>query len=335
MLRRMLDTLYNYELVLLTTHRNADPDALASLFFLKNFITLFTHRLSYIVLPEGLSEVSKRIAKELSLHNNLLDSLYIVNTSIIRSYNVLYIVVDTSSSEQLGLIRGYVSRSKYILVDHHRAGDLGENALLSIVDPYCTSTSELVYMLLSDLYRPCSLEATLLLTGILYDTRRFLITSSNTLRVASELIDAGGDYRRAIRLLQVEIGVSEKIARLKAMQRMNFIRVGDIIIAYSYVGAFESSVARALLDLGADIAIVGSSDKEVVRIVVRGKPEVLKRLGLSLGRDVMVKVGEYLGGGGGGHDAAAAASGCGDLFKALDYTVRLVKEFIESVVKSR
>jgi len=311
------------EYVVITTHRNADPDALASSIVLYNFVNEILKKNVLVVFPEGVNEVSKKIVKEFNLHNLINGPEVLLNTSI--NSNFLLIIVDTSSTEQLGPIKNIVNRSNVIIsIDHHVGGNIKDLADYAVLDTTARSTSEIVYKILSETYKFTYIDAMLLLAGIIYDTRRFMIATPSTLTIASHLARVPGvDYRKVINLLQTEMDISERIARLKAAQRLSFKRINDYIIAYSYVSAFEGSAARALLDLGADIAVIGSENDEV-RIVARAKPSIVKTLGISLGGEIMPLVGKYLKGSGGGHDAAGAACGKGDLFKALNYTVNLI-----------
>ncbi len=332
MFLKIIRIVNEYNSIFFTSHKNVDPDGLASLLVLKKVIDYYSRASSYIVLPEGMNEVSKKIVNDLDLKTVFYDPTLITKCSM-RTMDSVYIVVDTSSSEQLGALKNAIVNSNYIVIDHHAAGDLEKNSLLAVVDSTRKASSEIVYMLTKDLYSYSAVDAMLLLAGIIYDTRRFLIADPLTLWIAGELLRIEGvNYRRVLGMLQTEMDFSERIARLKAAQRLRFVRVDNIIIAYSYIGAFEGSSARALLDLGADIAVVASSNDET-RVVARAKPSIVRRLGISLGRDIMVKVGEYLRGGGGGHDAAAAASGRGDPIKALEYTVELIVDLVKKALK--
>ncbi len=332
MFLKIIRIVNEYSSIFFTSHKNVDPDGLASLLVLKKAIDYYSRAPSYIVLPEGMNEVSKKIVSELYLKTVFYDPTLITKCSTLSRDNV-YVVVDTSSSEQLGVLKNIIVNSDYIVIDHHAVGDLEKDSLLAVVDSSRKASSEIVYMLTKDLYSYSAIDAMLLLAGIIYDTRRFLIADPLTLWIAGELLRVEGvNYRRVLGMLQTEMNFSERIARLKAAQRLRFVRVDDVIIAYSYVGAFEGSSARALIDLGADIAVVASGNDET-RVVARAKPGIVRRLGISLGRDVMVKVGEYLRGGGGGHDAAAAASGRGDPVKALEYTVELIVDLVKKALK--
>ena len=59
--------------------------------------------------------------------------------------------------------------------------------------------------------------------------------------------------------------LSEKIARLKASQRMKVYRKGDWIIATAEVSSFQASVARGFLNLGADVAIIVGEKKGKIK----------------------------------------------------------------------
>lgn len=315
--------------IFITAHKNSDPDALSSAIVLRNFIE-FIGRKATVSFPEGLNEVSKKIVDRFKI-NCIVESSTLYKSTIHYMHD-LAIVVDTSSIEQLGLFKNIVLTKNVVVIDHHIGGDLVNYSSLSIIDPKARSTSELVYLLLKDFYPFSSTEAMLLLAGIIYDTRRFFLASPQTFEVVGELVSIKGvDYRSVIDVLQTEMDISERIARIKAARRLSFKRINDYIIVSTHVSAFEGSVARALLDLGADVAIVGSSDDET-RIVVRAKQRIVRELGISIGRDIMPLVGEFLGGGGGGHDTAGAASGKGDLDKALYYAYRLVVSIIEKKI---
>src|SRR5699024_10559231 len=83
-------------------------------------------------------------------------------------------------------------------IDHHRRGDdFIENPTLVYMEPYASSTAELVTELIE--YQPkkkalSSLEATALLAGIIVDTNSFALrTGSRTFDAASSLRSKGAD----------------------------------------------------------------------------------------------------------------------------------------------
>lgn len=274
---------------------------------------------AYCILPEGLSQASKTLAKRLELRVECLSEV-LEDTDLI-------VLVDTASPSQLGFTAGFLEKARYIVIDHHAQNSLRENALLAIYYPQASSASEIVALLYASLnMKPSSNICNALMAGILHDSRRFLIAGPMTFKAASMLYECC-DYRSVVEAMRTQgPDYSERVARLKAASRLQLYRADSLLIAVTHVSAYESSVARSLLELGADIAIVASENKGELRVVGRARDEALRSLKLSLGRDIMAPLASMLGGTGGGHDAAAAATGRGDLDKALSMLRKLLED---------
>ncbi len=308
--------------VAVTAHRNADPDAVASLLVLAKLIEDTTGVTPVPVLPEGMSQPSKRVVREvLGLDPSSIASTLPEDTSIL-------VIVDTASIGQLGVFAEEVRRLPILVVDHHDSNSLVPIALESVYDPTARATSEIVYMMLSHWNTQVDEKLlTVLLAGIVYDTRHFTMSSPRVLRIAAELMEKGAKLEQALKALQSPpMEMPERIARLKAAQRMHVYRVGDFIFAVTYVGAYESSVARALLDLGADVAIVVSERARETRVIGRARRGIVDA-GFNLGRDLMEPLAKMLGGGGGGHAQAAGASVHASLERVMDAVVELIKSW--------
>jgi nanoRNase/pAp phosphatase (c-di-AMP/oligoRNAs hydrolase) len=91
-------------------------------------------------------------------------------------------------------------------------------------------------------------------------------------------------------------------------------------------------VCKALLDLGADIAFVGSQRGEMFRISARAT-QAMVRKGVHLGK-LLGAVGTETTNGGGGHPGAAGITGTGDVEAILNISVdnalRLLKKIASS-----
>jgi len=84
------------------------------------------------------------------------------------------------------------SEEKIITFDHHLESN--QKGRIKIIEPDFSSTSEMIYLWLSDLGVEIDKDiATCLLTGIIYDTGGFkhISTSSQTLKIVSDLISKG------------------------------------------------------------------------------------------------------------------------------------------------
>lgn len=284
----------------IVTHKNADPDALASAITLGSFLKNVKCKV-FNIFPQGLNKASKNVVETLGIEIGL----YTVHeTRILDQVIDHYILVDTSSPEQLGDIRDYVLSKEYSVIDHHKPGTLLVGAKHYVVTNH-SSTSEIIYLVLKDLWHIPSNYATLLLSGILYDTRFLIHVDQDVFRIINELINIfKADYARARRALRKERDLSERIARLKGAKRMTILRAGKYLVAYTNVGAYESSVANSLIELGADAAFVSSTNR-YTRVSGRARKEFIEETGLSLGAVLMPELAKILGGEGGGHDTAA------------------------------
>ena len=123
---------------------------------------------------------------------------------------------------------------------------------------------------------------------------------------------------------------SERVASMKACRRAKLLKIGNWIIALSYVSAYQASAARALVDLGAHMAAVAGQKNEKIEISLRCTREFSQQTGIHLGRDIAKPLGEYLKGMGGGHATAAGVNGTGDVETGLKRCLRLLKEKLSS-----
>jgi len=299
----LLSEAASWGVVWVASHRNADPDALASSILAVRGLLALGAR-ACIALPEGLSRASKAIIEETGAAPPLCSE---------PGRARALVVVDSSNSSQLGGLGGLAGGVPTYLVDHHSPGDLAEVSRKAVIEPWASSTTQLLVAGLDGLgVKPEPVEATIGLAGIVYDTRRFSIADPCAFKASARLIEWGGDYQLALRILQARrepgegMEYAERIARIKAAQRMVASRIcGDIIIAVTRVSAFEASAARALLELGADIAVVVGGKGGELRATLRLSKRALDA---GLRADELASyIASKLGGKGGGHAAAGMA----------------------------
>lgn len=124
--------------------------------------------------------------------------------------NTMVIVVDTNKP-QMTECPELLKRSRMIAVlDHHRQGsNIIENAVLSYVEPYSSSTCEMVAEVLQyivdDIKFP-SVEADCLYAGIMIDTRNFMNrTGVRTFEAAAYLRRCGADITRVRKMFRDDI----------------------------------------------------------------------------------------------------------------------------------
>jgi len=151
-----------------------------------------------------------------------------------------------------------------------------------------------------------SREAALaLLVGIITDTGRFKHAQASSFRTVAEILERSDlDYAEALEVLsRVPTDTSRRIALLRAASRAEIEWKGEWIVVTSEVGAFEGSAAMTLVEIGADVALVGGAHGDLCRISGRARRgAVLAGLDLSA---ILEEVGRAAGGSGGGHRGAA------------------------------
>lgn len=311
----------NAKYVVLLCHHNADPDAICSAYALSSLIRQHKPQITVeIGVAQGISRLSKHILKNLPITVEIEPK--------VEKADVI-ILVDTNTVQQLDNLAEKVKASKapLIVVDHHAAHPETEKmARLCITDENVSSTCEIVY----NFYKQMGVkvgenEAKALFLGIAFDTRHFVLANSSTLKIIAELVDMGVNAQEALAMLSLPMDFSERVARLKACKRAKLFKIGEWIIALSHVSAYQASAARAIIDLGAHVAVVAGQKNDSLEISLRCTKEFHEKTGIHLGRDIAKPLGEYLRGMGGGHATAAGVNGYGELEAGLKKCWKLLK----------
>ena len=132
----------------------------------------------------------------------MYDETFISSEGAINSHdkNSLLILVDVNSKEYVQSKEVLKHIDRVVVIDHHRKStEAVEDALLSYIEPYASSTCELVtemlqYMIESPKKNISPLEAEMMLAGIYIDTKNFYFkTGVRTFEAAAYLRQLGAD----------------------------------------------------------------------------------------------------------------------------------------------
>jgi nanoRNase/pAp phosphatase (c-di-AMP/oligoRNAs hydrolase) len=294
--KQFYEALRSHHNILFLCHKNADPDSLGSAYALQRAFG------GHIGVFDSTSTMASMLAERLKVE--------VLIAPVLSSYD-LVVAVDTSTLVQTG----YKSLGKCAVIDHHTPGDLAETCELAFAR-IGSSTAELVY----GLYKANGLAidhnvAFVLVLAMITDTGHFRFAGAETIEIVGRILAEGGiKYADVADFLgQVPVDLSCRIAILKAASRITLHRVGDYLIVESRVSSFASQAATSLINLGADVAFVGSEKDRERRISGR----VRRGVDLDLAR-LLQEVGKKFGGSGGGHAGAAGVVITGDLDKALE-----------------
>ncbi|WP_297520438.1 bifunctional oligoribonuclease/PAP phosphatase NrnA [Thermococcus sp.] len=307
---------------LLLCHHNADPDSLGSAIAFAIYLKSLGVEKVRIGVAQSVSSYAKRL---------LTFSPVPVERDPVVKEDVV-VIFDTSSLEQLEPIE-IPKGETVIVIDHHVEKEEPIRADVAVVDSSRTSTAEIVWEIFKYLGFYDETAVKTLLAGIVTDTANFRFANSKTFKAVSEMLERfplqmGEIFQLVAPVSDENIDQAKRMATLKACQRLEIRKFRGYIIAVSRVSAYESLACKTFLQLGADIAIVGS-EKKGVRISARAKESLVKK-GLHLGR-IMEKVGQVIEGSGGGHAGAAGANGKKNLDGAIKVILKEIERFLREV----
>ena len=290
--------------ILIVTHENADPDALCGLYSLKSILKRIFTELEILISADGLSSLSEQIASKLNIT---------ISTNVETFHPDLIILFDVNNLHKTGSIANYINvdSKAIVIIDHHTPPpEINDFSPLSIVDDNAISATEIIFYEFDQMgiqFTPE--EAFAILLGMIYDSKHFILGNLRSFSIVSKLIEIGANYNQAKSLLKIPMIKPEKIARIKAAQRLKIRKIKDWIIVTSHVSSYEASACRALINLGADVAFVIAERKNQVRISARSTPEFYEKTKIHLGKDILEKIGNIIDGVGGGHSTAAGCDG--------------------------
>ncbi|WP_010094659.1 DHH family phosphoesterase [Ornithinibacillus scapharcae] len=214
--------------VIIMGHQAPDMDSIGSAIGILN-IAQTNGVDGYIVFdPEdvstGVQRLVNAIKAEPAIWQHFIDPDMAEDLITSRS---LIVVVDTHKPSMVVSKRLLAKTDYKVVIDHHRrAEEFIENPTLVYMEPYASSTAELVTELLE--YQPKGeklkmLEATALLAGIIVDTKSFTLrTGSRTFDAASYLRAKGADTVLVQQFLKEDLDLYVK--RSKLIERTKIYR---------------------------------------------------------------------------------------------------------------
>lgn len=199
--------------VIIMGHKTPDMDSLGAAIGVLNIANANDVK-GYIVFDSndvntGIHRIVEEIKQEPDIWDHFIESERAEEIVTNRS---LIVVVDTHKPSMVANARLLNYTDYKVVIDHHRRGeDFIESPTLVYMEPYASSTAELVTELLE--YQPSGLklkmlEATALLAGIIVDTKSFTLrTGSRTFDAASYLRSKGADTVLVQRLMKEDLDI--------------------------------------------------------------------------------------------------------------------------------
>ncbi|MFJ8064286.1 DHH family phosphoesterase [Psychrobacillus sp. NPDC096426] len=249
------DLIQDSDQVFVMGHRMPDMDAIGSAVGVRKMAEMNKVD-GYVVIDfNELDNSVTRLMDEIKEKPELYDRFISPEEAMNKMTDKTLLVVVDTHKPSLVIDEKLLQRAeKIVVIDHHRRGEeFISNTMLVYMEPYASSTSELVTELIE--YQPkhqkiTSLEATSMLAGIIVDTKSFTLrTGARTFEAASYLRTNGADTVLVQRLLKEDIDTY--IERSKIVQTVEFFGEG-IAIAH---GADDIAYSQVLLAQTADILL--------------------------------------------------------------------------------
>ncbi|TYR80289.1 DHH family phosphoesterase [Priestia megaterium] len=272
------------ENVIIMGHKYPDMDAIgAAIGILK--VAQVNQKEGFIVLdPEHIDTGVKRLLEEIKKSSALWERFITREEALtLVTDDTLLVVVDTHKPS-LVIEERLLNRVEHVVViDHHRRGeDFIEDPLLVYMEPYASSTAELVTELLE--YQPKRfkidmLEATALLAGIIVDTKSFTLrTGSRTFDAASFLRSQGADTVLVQKFLKEDI--TQYVQRARFIEHAEIYKAGIAISRAEEEEAYDqvliAQAADTLLSISGVVAsfVISKRRDQLVGISARSLGDI-------------------------------------------------------------
>lgn len=319
------DLIEESDMVMVLGHLFLDMDALGAGVGLVSAIKSM-NKPGYIILtPEQSPSVDSLL--EFLFTDEEMQKNFIGETEALNKITkkTLVVVVDTHRPSLLMSQKVIEKAERVVVIDHHRRGEeFIDKALLVYLEPYASSTSEIVTEMIQymgDDIKITPMAATAMLAGIAVDTRNFAFkTGARTFEAASYLKRAGADPTMVYKLFQED--AQAVYERAKVLKRAK--EIADHVVISYYDEEPQNPTLAAAQAANSLIGLKGVSASFVLapmgeRITVSAR---------SLGEINVQRILEELGGGGHMTVAGAQLSGM-TMDEALERVRQAVLDYMK------
>ena len=284
--------------IIVMGHQFPDMDAIGACLGIRRIANM-NHKKAWIVTNENqYSHDIHKLMDVIQEKEDLRDDIISPEEALEKlTLNTLVILVDVSRPVIAAAPEVLEQANKIVVIDHHRRSqDFPKNPVLVYIEPYASSTGELITELFEyqndnvESIQP--IEATAMLGGIIVDTRNFTLrTGSRTFDAASYLKSVGADTILIQRLLKENVETyllrSHLLNSLILLENNIGIVQGEEDTPYpTVVAAQTADMMLSMENIDASFVVTKREDG---RIGISGR---------SLGNKNVQRVMEKMGGGG-------------------------------------
>lgn len=300
----LADIVNDSDKIIVMGHKRPDFDAVGACVGIYTFAK-FLGKECYIILNDSdRDETIRKVMFEIDSQDEQLSKVFVDSDKAweLMTPQTTLIVVDTSDASRVIDAAILSKANKKVIIDHHRRGeDIITNPLLTYIEPYASSASELIAELIeyqTKIEKISPIAATVMLGGIVVDTQNFSIrTGSRTFDAAAYLRSNGADPTKVKTILKEPF---ENFMNRVEIINNSIQKTPEIIMAKAPEDKYYTNV---MLAQSADLLLTlkGIECSFAIGYLEEGKVGISAR---SLGKVNVQLIMEELGGG--GHLANAA-----------------------------
>ena len=300
----LADIVNDSDKIIVMGHKRPDFDAVGACVGIYTFAK-FLGKECYIILNDSdRDETIRKVMFEIDSQDEQLSKVFVDSDEAweLMTPQTTLIVVDTSDASRVIDAAILSKANKKVIIDHHRRGeDIITNPLLTYIEPYASSASELIAELIeyqTKIEKISPIAATVMLGGIVVDTQNFSIrTGSRTFDAAAYLRSNGADPTKVKTILKEPF---ENFMNRVEIINNSIQKSPEIIMAKAPEDKYYTNV---MLAQSADLLLTlkGIECSFAIGYLEEGKVGISAR---SLGKVNVQLIMEELGGG--GHLANAA-----------------------------
>ena len=308
--------------VIIIGHKRADLDALGAMVGVYAMASSVQPK-TYLFAPsEELDPTATKVMNKLLTYNSDVKNWFIDKASVKVTAQTLVVVCDTQAKHLIMDESFIVKPEKTVIIDHHRASEDTIEAELSYIEPYASSTVELVTELLMffEATQEVNVDyfiASIMYSGMIVDTNHFTIrTGPRTFVAAARLKEFGADTSLVNTWLRQDMSrvkfINQLINDALIIEDKYMIMCSPIFIEDPVLLAQAANTALQINNIEATFSI-GQIEESVISISARSHGEFNVQIFM-----------EDLGGG--GHLSSAAA-------QMQSSSVSEIKEKIERKIR--
>ena len=199
MAHALRDILLEGDNVIIMGHKSPDVDSIGSSIGVAKIASSNGIEAHIVLNDEDIDDTLSRLMKEVESREELYETFISSEAAWDKLTPKTTVVIVDTHRPSMVLDEDILNKAtRKVVIDHHRRADeMISNPLLVYMEPYASSASELVAELLEYQNKQNKLsriEATIMLTGIIVDTRNYTLrTGSRTFDAASYLRSNGAD----------------------------------------------------------------------------------------------------------------------------------------------